>query len=127
MLRYLPIVLSVACVSALLMLYGQMQPVRPAADAPAQTHQLLLRLRDGERIAGPAAIETTVGDTLELDIVSDQALTLHLHGYDRLLPVQPDAPGRLVVALEHSGRFGLERHGDNDLHSSLMVITVYPR
>lgn len=127
MLRYLPIVLSVACVSALLILYGQMQPVGPATDAPAQTHQRLLRLKDGERVDGPAGIEATVGDTLELDVISDQALTVHLHGYDRLLALQPQTPGRLVVALEHSGRFGLERHGDNDLHSSLMVITVYPR
>ncbi len=126
LMRYLPIVLAVACVTALLLLYERMQP-QTHAPAQAQTHSIALAIANGHRAAGPAEIETFAGDRLLLSVTADRPAELHLHGYDKTLDVAPGRPTTLDLLLEHSGRFELEAHGEDDHHGALTVVNVKPR
>lgn len=126
LMRYLPIVVAVACITALLLLYDGMQP-EPQAPAAAQTHRVELGIAQGHRSSGPAEIITFRGDRLHLQVSSDQASELHLHGYDKTLRPTPDQPAELDLLLEHSGRFELEVHGQGGHHGNVTVLTVTPR
>ncbi len=126
LMRYLPIVLAVACVTTLLLLYQRMQP-ETAPPAEARTLQVELAIADGHRSAGPAEIAAHTGDRLLLSVTADQATELHLHGYDRTLNVVPGQAATLDLVLAHSGRFELETHGHQGHHGSLTVVTVKPR
>lgn len=126
LMRYLPIVLAVACVTTLLLLYEHMQP-QPHAPAQTQTHSISMAIADGHRESGPAEIETFVGDRLVLSVTADHPAELHLHGYDKTLDVTPGSAAKLDLLLEHSGRFELEAHGQGDHHGALTVVNVKPR
>jgi len=126
LMRYLPIVVAVACVTALLLLYQRMQPAE-VAPAQVQTHQVALAIADGHRSAGPAEITAHTGDRLVLSVTADVDTELHLHGYDQTLEVNPGQTTTLDLVLEHSGRFELETHGQQGHHGSLTVVTVKPR
>ncbi len=126
LMRYLPIVLAVACVMTLLLLYERMQPASTAPAEP-QTHQIALQLVDGHRHMGPAEIDAYVGDRLLLTVSTAQPVEVHLHGYERRLNPTPEHPTTLDLTLVHSGRFELEAHPAIDGHGNLTVINVNPR
>ena len=125
LLRTLPIVLAVACVTALLLLYDRMQPLSEPG-TPVQTHDLSWTLENGQRQFGPAAVEAYQGDTLRARVRSDQAVELHLHGYEKSLQAAPGADASLELRLDHSGRFELETHTERG-YSTVTVVTVLPR
>src|SRR5262249_60136109 len=75
------------------------------------------------------------GDALELTFTCDEAAELHLHGYDKLVNVTPDAPAKLSLKADIAGRFSLEAHrfggaGGNASkarrgHAALLYLHVY--
>jgi FtsP/CotA-like multicopper oxidase with cupredoxin domain len=73
------------------------------------------------------------GDSVELTFTSDEAAELHLHGYDQLLAVEPNAAATLRLTAKTAGRFSLEAHGfGRDAkrgrnHAVLLYLEVYPR
>jgi hypothetical protein len=75
------------------------------------------------------AIRARQGELIELRWTSDEAVDLHLHGYDVELQVQPDAPASMVVEAFASGRFPITSHGWSDGghgHDALIFLEVYP-
>ncbi|MES2130081.1 MAG: hypothetical protein V4463_22650 [Pseudomonadota bacterium] len=81
------------------------------------------------RIAKPApTVRVPQGDTLVLELRSDEALDLHLHGYDLALSVAPGSPGRLQLVARTLGRFPLSPHGSGHHHGpALLYLEVVPR
>ncbi|HEX4872175.1 MAG TPA: hypothetical protein VFV27_07680 [Nevskiaceae bacterium] len=86
---------------------------------------LRYRLEQGETREGPALISRREGETLEIEVLSDAANELHLHGYDQRLTLQPGVPARLSRVLDRAGRFELELHQPR--HRALAVVEVQPR
>lgn len=79
----------------------------PAAPAPPVYSLVVSK---GRRVSGPELIQVHAGDAVTLEVTSDQADELHLHGYDLHLKLLPGEPGRLSFTASHSGRFDYELH-----------------
>jgi hypothetical protein len=75
-------------------------------------------------VSGPATIQVHEGDELELQITSDRADELHLHGYDLHLSLTANEPALLKLKAEHSGRFDYELH---HAHLELGTLEVLPK
>ena len=78
----------------------------------------------GRRLSGPESILVHAGEVVNLEVTSDRADELHLHGYDLHLQLQPGQPGQLRFTAVHSGRFDFELH-HADLE--LGVLQVLPQ
>jgi hypothetical protein len=79
----------------------------PAAPQPVQV-TVDLAIEHGKLASGPAVIRVAQGTTLVMRIRSDSAEEFHLHGYDRMVALQPAKTATLEFVAEHSGRFEFE-------------------
>jgi FtsP/CotA-like multicopper oxidase with cupredoxin domain len=76
-------------------------------------------------------IRVSEGDQIVLRFSSDEAVELHLHGYDIELDVEPGTPAEMKFEATASGRFPVTSHGfagqhDEHGHGTLLYIEVYP-
>ena len=102
-----------------------------AAVAQENPRQVLeARIENRQVIAPEGAIRITEGDVLELRWTSDEAVALHLHGYDIELQLRPGEPAAIVIEADMTGRFPITSHGWGDGshgHDALTYLEVYPR
>jgi hypothetical protein len=63
-------------------------------------------------VATPAfdTYQVALGDQVRIEITSDVADELHMHGYDLELELEPGVPGILEFTADIEGRFELETH-----------------
>ena len=79
-----------------------------AAGQIAKTFEFVIgggKLGDGEQ-----TIRVIEGDWVELQWSSDEALTLHMHGYNIELDVTPDSPAIMRFHATRTGRFSILNH-----------------
>jgi hypothetical protein len=95
----------------------------PAAVAPARVDAEYV-VKDGKVVSGEPVIKARQGDEVTIVITSDKADELHLHGYDRHAHLQPNAPARVMLKADRTGRFPIELHKS---HIELGTIEVYPK
>ena len=100
-----------------------------AAELTFDLHIERGRLPENVRI-----IRVKQGDVVKLRCTSDRRQTLHLHGYDIELGVEPGAVADLTFTARATGRFPLHVHGPAERSGShaheeppLATIEVYPR
>lgn len=134
------VIFGVAALLLLASLWVGLRPeVPPSAQAPAaletpsvvevqtlaapETLRFTLLAPLPEGVTG-SVLRAQVGDRVEITVTSAQDDELHLHGYDRVLPLKADEPGTLALVAEHAGRFEIELHG---AHSEIAVLEVSPR
>lgn len=103
-------------------------PAQVRAEAEAESvFDLAIRAR---KISGGSnVIRVTQGENLRLRWTSDEAATLHLHGYDIETAVRPGATASMTFTAYATGRFPLEAHGFADRQSgetTLLYLEVYP-
>ena len=79
-------------------------------------------------------IRVKQGDVVKLRCTADRRTTLHLHGYDIELRIEPRATRELSFAARATGRFPLHVHGPTERSGShaheeppLATIEVYPQ
>ena len=96
----------------------------PAVPQPPKPQRFEIVVSKGRRVSGPEVIQVVEGDDVELQVTSDRADELHLHGYDLHLSLKPDQPGMLAFKAEHSGRFDYELH---HAHLALGALEVQPK
>jgi hypothetical protein len=107
----------------------QSVPSEPAKTAEPVRFSIAIKNRkvDAKRIRAKQ------GDVLELTFTSDEPAELHLHGYDKLMTVAPNAPAVLRLDAKIAGRFPIEAHkfgtGSQSKggHVALLYLEVYPR
>jgi hypothetical protein len=96
--------------------------------AAADTHVFELAVRDGKLPSDRRVVRVRQGDDVTLRWTTDQALTIHLHGYDVDLPLSPAAPASMRFTARASGRFPVEVHGHGrGGHRVLAHVEVHPR
>jgi hypothetical protein len=83
-----------------------------------------LTVSKGKLVSGPAIIQVREGDDVQLQITSDRADELHMHGYDLHLLLKPNVAATLAFKAEHSGRFDYELH---HAHTDLGTLEVQPK
>ncbi|MEU6949667.1 hypothetical protein ABZ957_31220 [Streptomyces sp. NPDC046316] len=91
----------------------------PTSAAPGRTVEITV---DGSSVQPPPSrIELKKGERLTLRVTSDRADTLHVHGYDRELPLAPGTPGSLTLTVDRTGLFEVETHDSGLLLTQLVV------
>jgi hypothetical protein len=83
-----------------------------------------VRIRGGEVVGGARKITVTKGELVRIEVTSDRADEIHLHGYDITRDVAPGRPARFRLKAENEGVFELEAH---DLgHVKIASLVVEP-
>lgn len=80
--------------------------------------------------SGEATLKVNEGDEVALAWQSDEAVELHLHGYDVEIALAPGTSGVMAVTATVSGRFPISSHGfggDHDYGEQVLAyLEVYP-
>ncbi|MGO4633662.1 hypothetical protein AB4225_22405 [Streptomyces sp. 2RAF24] len=69
----------------------------------------------------PSRVELKKGERLTLRVTSDRADTLHVHGYDRELPLPAGTPATLTFTVDRTGLFEVETHESGLVLTQLVV------
>ena len=88
-----------------------------------------VKIEKREVVVPQDAIRITQGDVIELRWITDEAVDLHLHGYDVELHVGPEEPAAMTIEAYAAGRFPITSHGWGDGghgHQALTYLEVYP-
>ncbi len=101
-----------------------------AADKPRRFDVAIHR-----RKVAPAqrVLRVTQGDTVEIVWTTDEATTVHLHGYNIEAKVRPGAPASLIVKARAAGRFPISAHGFGHApgaahgETTLLYLEIHPR
>jgi hypothetical protein len=109
-------------------------PAAIGSDArAAEIRRFALTIKNRKVDPARKVIRVTRGDTLELELSTDEAAELHLHGYDKLIKVEPAVPAMLRLDATIAGRFPVEAHGfgsgrsGQHGHVTLFYLEVHPR
>lgn len=102
------------------------------AAAAAEPIRATVVIKNRKVEGGQRTVTARKGDAVELTFTADEPAELHLHGYDRLVSVRPDAPAVLSLDARIAGRFPLEAHrfgtGQGGRgHTVLLYLEVHPR
>ena len=103
------------------------------ATAFADDHQpraIEVRIENRHVGADMKTIRITEGEAVELHWTSDEAVELHLHGYDLKAAPAPGKPAVMAIKAYAAGRFPITSHGWGDGghgHDALTYLEVYPR
>jgi hypothetical protein len=69
-----------------------------------------IQVKDGEVIGGPQAFKVKSGDSVEIQILSDVADEVHLHGIDEEVKLDAGMPGTIDFTAKDQGSYELEGH-----------------
>ena len=97
-------------------------------DGTARVIQVKIEMR--KVVAPKRAIRITENEAVELHWSSDEAVKLHLHGYDKELKVRPGKPASMSIKARATGRFPITSHGwgqGGHGHHALTYLEVHPR
>lgn len=110
---------------------ASMEAAGPSAAAQTAPQKVFdVKIENRQVVAPKEPIRVTEGDVVELRWTSDEAVELHLHGYDIEIEVKPGEPASMIVEANASGRFPIESHRwGNGGHSeeALTFLEVYPK
>lgn len=82
-------------------------------------------LEDGRPRQADRTLAATAGETISIRVRSDQAVTLHLHGYGRELRVPANGAATLRLDTAIPGRFPIELHGDHG-RGTILYFEIQP-
>jgi hypothetical protein len=109
----------------------QVTSTDPSPDVSQETVQELPQARTFELVimnrqltSGSPSIVVTQGDTVTINITSDEADEFHLHGYELKTQLTKDIPATLTFEATLSGNFQFEL---GNAHAELGSIEVQPR
>lgn len=105
------------------MLLGDCRPAVAQFDEP---HVFHLFLEGGRAAPTPPTMHTSQGQQVRLGFHSDAPLMLHLHGYDVLMPIAPEAPFDLRFEVTRPGTFTVDVHEANGSHRTIAILVVSP-
>lgn len=80
-----------------------------------------VRITGGEVTPAPDRVEVQQGQRVRIRVTSDQADTVHVHGYDREADVAPGEPAELEFTADQPGVFEVETHEGGLLLTQLQV------
>jgi hypothetical protein len=109
---------------------AETNPFRPKTAQVSGLRKFSIAIRSGK--ADIQSVRVTQGEQVEIMLASDQAVELHLHGYDLTLRLDPGVPAALSFAAQIAGRFPVESHrmgsgASAGRHRVLFYVDVYPR
>ena len=99
------------------------QPAGPSPPQPAeiQDQNIAVRISDGKVGGVPAQVEVDRGARVRIEVTTDRRDELHVHGYEKTLPLTPDGPAALQFVADVPGVFEVETHDSRLLLFQLLV------
>lgn len=94
-------------------------PASTTAEAPAP--HLTVTITDGQVDPPPGRAEVPVGETFRLQVTSDVADELHLHGVDDVVQLVPGEPATVEFTADEPGLYEVETHDTGLLLTQLVV------
>lgn len=87
---------------------------------------------EARKVVGDDVARVTEGDAVTLRWSTDEAVSVHLHGYDLKLSIAPGTPTEMTFEAFAAGRFpvtshGFGGHGHDDEEVVLLYLEVHPR
>ncbi|NQU60055.1 MAG: hypothetical protein HQ512_02915 [Rhodospirillales bacterium] len=88
------------------------------------------------KVEGDGVLRVKQGDMVSLSWATDEAVDLHLHGYDIKQKVGPGKMVNMAFIARATGRFAVSAHGFGDSHehgllksreTTLIYLEVHPR
>lgn len=97
-----------------------------AAQAPTQpplaAEQTISAQINGGKIEGvPAQVEVDRGTPVRIEVTSDRSDELHVHGYDKTVPLTAGSPAAVAFVADLPGVFEVETHDSGLLLFQLVV------
>jgi FtsP/CotA-like multicopper oxidase with cupredoxin domain len=97
-------------------------------EGAAQTQVFELSVHNGELPVEQRVLRVRQGDDVTLRWTTDEALTLHLHGYDIEQRLTPHKPVQMRFTAGATGRFPIESHAHGrGGERTLAHVEVHPR
>ncbi|MFI7067274.1 cupredoxin domain-containing protein [Kribbella sp. NPDC050124] len=105
-------------------------PGKPNASSPSNTADpsgeqadvtINVTVANGKVNPSGASIKVKAGQTVLVTAVSDAADELHIHGYDKELPLTPGKPASVKFTADMKGTFEIETHESGKLVAKLVV------
>ncbi|MFI6303392.1 hypothetical protein ACIBCH_16080 [Amycolatopsis thailandensis] len=85
------------------------------------TKTVKFSIAEGKRTAGPDEVAVRTGENVALEVTSDQADELHVHGYDKAAQLAPGVPGTVSFTADIDGIFEVELHKSGAAVTKLRV------
>lgn len=89
--------------------------------APAGPVELKVTIAGGRVEPSGAQVDVPRGATVHLTATSDQADTIHVHGFDREVEVGPQKPADITFVADKVGRYEVETHNPSRVIARLNV------
>ena len=83
-------------------------------------------IEDGQIKGAQHVLRAEHGDTVEISFRGDRRMSLHLHGYDIEIMLEPGAQTLMSFEAHATGRFPIEIHGEG-APAALIYLEVHPR
>ncbi|MEU4291714.1 cupredoxin domain-containing protein [Kribbella sp. NPDC026596] len=105
-------------------------PGKPNASSPSNTADpsgeqadvtINVTVANGKVNPSGATIKVKAGQTVLVTAVSDAADEVHIHGYDKELPLTPGKPASVKFTANMKGTFEIETHESDKLVAKLVV------
>ena len=93
----------------------------PAEPAPTAA----IQVKGGEPVGGIAEVEVTKGDEVTIQVSSDQAGEVHVHGYEIEKPVKAGGTVEVPFTADIDGKFEIELHLA-ETEAQIAELTVQP-
>jgi hypothetical protein len=103
-------------------------PVEPTpAQSTSSVKHLRVAIENTKPGIAPAPLRATQSDSLTIDITSDRAGTVEIHGYGKKIEVAPGSVATLAFVANIAGRFPVDLHGRDGRHIDVTALEVQPR
>ena len=77
---------------------------------PATPEVPVIEIKDGQPVGGVQELEFDVGDDVKIEVRSDAADEVHLHGYGVTVPIPAGGSGTVAFKASIDGGYELESH-----------------
>jgi heme/copper-type cytochrome/quinol oxidase subunit 2 len=92
----------------------------PSVATSAAPRRVQFSIANG-KIAGPAKIDMKVGQTIELQVATDKAATVHAHGFNVEKDLKPGDTASVFLTAKQPGSFDVEEHVTGKLITRVQV------
>ena len=96
-------------------------PTSVAATPAANDAAAVFVVQHGKVVSGPHAINAKLGSTVVIEVTTDIADEIHVHGYDKEVETKAGVAGRVSFVANIPGIFDVELHKSNVLLAELTV------
>ncbi len=103
----------------------QARPAVPAQGAVLKQYAVRIAAKDVQ--AAQPVFRVNENDEVAIQVTSDQAGTLMLHGYTDGIAIARDGAATVRFKAVHTGRFPLHLHGEGGSHVELAMVEIMPR